>query len=111
MLIFFNTQFQVIRPSGKEVLEGVGSLRVVVNVGGCAEVSLVGEGSDLGRDLGACNGARIHLPEHHPGRFDEPKRGVHRKELVRWTRREGERVVHRETVRSPVEVIAGYELR
>jgi hypothetical protein len=92
--IFLNTQIQVIRPAGKEVLESVGPLRIVINVGGRAEVSLVGEGSDLGGDVGAGNGARIHFPEHHPGRFDEPKGGVDREELARGTRCESESVVH-----------------
>ena len=85
----------------------MGALRVVINVGGRAEVSLVGEGPNLGGDLSASNGARVHFPEHHPGRFDEPKRGVDRQELARWTRCKGERVVHGETVSSPVDFVAG----
>ena len=107
MPIFFYAQFQVIRPASKEVLERVGALRVVVDVGGRAEVSVVGEGADFGGDLGAGNGARVHFPEHHPGRFDEPERGVDREELARWARSEGESVVHGKTVSSPVELVAG----
>ncbi len=70
--IFFDTQFQVISPAGKEVLEGVLPLRVIINVCGGAEVSLVGERADLGGDLGTGNGARVHFSEYHPCRFDEP---------------------------------------
>jgi hypothetical protein len=76
--ILLDAQFQVISPADKEFLEGVGPLRVVINIGGSAEVRLVGESADLGGDLGTGNGARIHFPEYHPGRFDEPKRGVNR---------------------------------
>ncbi len=83
------------------------ALRVVIDVGGSAEVSVVGEGPENSGCGGAGNGARVHLAKHHPCRLDETERGVDGEEFAGGAGGQRVSVIHTETVSIPIIGIPG----
>jgi hypothetical protein len=60
----FAAKGQIVGPAGKEILEGVRALRVVIDVCGRAQVSVTGWGPKLGGDEGTGDCAGVHLPKY-----------------------------------------------
>ena len=110
VLVAFNCHclpwHRVVGPANEEIFKSVGALGVIVDISRSAEVGVVWEGPKLGGNERAGNGAGIHLPKHHSGRFQEAERRVDREKLARGTGRQGEGVVHREPVSAPITLVA-----
>jgi hypothetical protein len=80
--IMFFAKGEKIAVSLEKVGESASTLSVVVNVCGCAQVSLVGQGHEGCGSVGASDGTCIHFPEDHACRFDEAEGCVDSEEFT-----------------------------
>jgi hypothetical protein len=80
---------------------------MIVIVGGSAEVSRVGEGSEDSGGCSAGDSAGIHLAEYHSGRLDQTERGVNSQQFAGGTGFKQVSIIHTKSVCPPVQGVAG----
>jgi len=86
----------------QEVSERVGALRVVVNIGSGAPVSVVRESLEGSGGGGTSDSSCVHFSEYHSRGLDQAERGVDGEEFAGGTGFETVGVVHAETIGTPV---------
>ena len=82
-------------------------MSVVINVGGRAQVSRVGERLKGSGSSGAGNSAGVHLAKDHASGFDQTERGVDGEEFAGGAGFEQVGIVHAIPICTPIQGITG----
>jgi hypothetical protein len=100
------TQGQEIAIAGEELVEGAGSLGVIIHIGSGALVGVVREAHEGSGGVRACNCPRVHFSKNHTGWFNEAEGGVDSEEFAGRAGAESVGIVHAEAIRDPIILIS-----